>query len=597
MSGSTTIMTHADEDEWIVVPTNWWHTSYTDVSWTYTQPESTEPGYKSAPCRPESLTRKRTNQVATRSGTGFHGHGEELGLNEGLAGVRGVFDVLSVYEKHVGIEAPSKRPEVDLSREVKEDEVEVHQQRWKELMEDFLGDLPEQASDHSSDSGSSSSPLFSSLDSSRSSISSLGLSDWEHPVSLPSTPKPKVGRPSAEHDWVAPRASRSCNLSPFGASPSSKRLNASASTFIPQLPRPESQPVPSLTFSSDSSPKTSASSPSPPLHDFTFPSLNVPSIPKLKIEKDDQGFYTSIEEDTPSKLRMSLLPTLPAFLQEESPRRKSPSRTRAIVDKLRSASSQATLGPLDRFQLDGRASGSDSEADVETPSNEDGEGWISLDMSAGASDNSVAAKARRKHDLFVALNKHQRSESASTTSQERSESGKASTGDEGWIEPPAQSQNKQHRKRQPSSSRQSRKRGGPPGKIIVPSTKVGGSAPAFPTLNPTGPGSKPYPQTPNMAQRGPVPTPAPGLPVPFVYAPGYPVMPMAAPVPMPYPPPYPVNMMQYPPRVPPSNHHHHQRTPSLMAGYTPAPSGKAPTFVPHPHVVPVNYPQARPTMW
>ncbi|THV06623.1 hypothetical protein K435DRAFT_833970 [Dendrothele bispora CBS 962.96] len=589
MSDSPRIMADVDEDEWIVVPTNWWLTPYTDVLWTYAQPESTKPKYTRAPHRPESLTRKATKRSATFSGSGFHGREEahELELNESLVGVRGALDVLSVYEGHVGIEEVSvDRPKVDLSRTVEEDEVKVHQLRWKELMKDFVVELPEQTSDQSSDSEASNSPLFSGLESSHSSISSFGLSEWEHPSSMPSTPKPKDIRSTLKDNWLLSRASRSCNLSPSGTSPS-KRLNASASTFIPQLPRPESQPVPSLTFSSDSSPKTSASSPSPPLPDFTFPSLNVPSIPKVKIEKDDQGFYTGIEEDTSFRTRP---PLLPAFLQEESQRRKSPSRTRAIVDKLRSASSQATLGPLDRFQFDGRTSGSESEADVETPSVEDGEGWISIDTSSGALDSSVAAKAQRKRDLFLALNKHQRSESSSTTSQEIS---RMSGTDDGWIDPPVKSQNKHH-KRQSSSSRPGKKRG----KSAVSSTKLGGSAPVFPTLNPTGPGSqqpKSYSNASSMVPRGPVHVPA--QTVPFVYAPGYPLPPVAAPVPMPFAPLYPMNVVQYPQPHPPN---HHQRTHSLavpMVGYAPTASGKAPSFVPHSHVAPVNYSQPRPAMW
>ncbi|KAF5357276.1 hypothetical protein D9758_005970 [Tetrapyrgos nigripes] len=576
-------MTDVDLNDWVVVSRQWWRTPSTTVSWAYNQPKSSKRLYARAPHRPELLTRKDST-TSRQLGAGFHGQDEahEMELNEGLVGVRGVFDVLSVYEGHVGIKVVKEKPQPDLSRKVDEKEVALHQTRWRELMENFVGDLPEQTSD-SSDSEGSGSPLFSSFESSRSSVSSFEVSEWErdHSMSMPSTPKAKAPRSRLE-DWVSPRETRSCNLSPFGASPS-KRLNASAIAFVPQLPRPESQPAPSRNFS-DSSPQTSASSSSPPLLDFTFPSLNVPSIPKLKIEKDDQGFYTGIEEDgsgAHSKTRTTAL--LPAFLQEESPRRKLPSRTRAMVDRLRSTPSQPILGPLDHH-LD-RASGSESEADTDlrssTPSIvDDGEGWIDVDTSTNTSENSIAARAQRKRDLFLALNKHQRSESSltSSTSPEQAEPPELSSStvteyvnDDGWIESIPQAQTKKFRRRPPRR----------PGaaKLAEISSTLGGTTPVFPTLNPTGPGSQEHKSrssVPSVATpRAPVSqVPAP-VPVSYVYG-GYPVM-----APMHYPPPYPP-VMQYP-GVQPALH---QRTPSLVPPVGYAPSGKAPFVPPQPMYYP-----------
>jgi hypothetical protein len=168
MSGSTHIMADVDENDWVVVPKRWWDTSYVTVSWAYNQPKTCKRLYARAPHRPELLTRK--NSLTSRQlGAGFHGPEEahELELNEELVGFRGALDVMSVYEGHVGIEVSSEKPQQpDLSRKVEEVEVASHQTRWRELMENFLGELPEHTSD-SSDSEGSGSPLFSSFESSR----------------------------------------------------------------------------------------------------------------------------------------------------------------------------------------------------------------------------------------------------------------------------------------------------------------------------------------------------------------------------------------------------------------------------------------------
>ncbi|KAJ4471584.1 hypothetical protein J3R30DRAFT_3450431 [Lentinula aciculospora] len=321
MFESTTNKT--DEDEWRVTSaTNSWQA----ISWIHHPPRSPRARCK-AHCQPATDVSHLAEQGDGNSAA------SEVDLNAELVGVTAACNVLSAYEANSGfhyklcLDLPENDSEMhpDISCQIDEKDVAVCKENWDEMVQSLTGDFVEDM-DTNSSSGSDSGSLASSL--------MFDSSDWEYPnyASMPSTPKPSV-------PYGAYRTSPSI-------SPPSK-LNAFASSFTPSR-----SSVASLTFSDNTSPFTTRSTPSPTLHDFVFPSLNSSMqtmYPKLKIEKDDQGFYTNIDagmEVVSPKSRVHSSTLLPAFLQDDHNRRKGlSSKTRALVDRLRSRQFTAHEGP------------------------------------------------------------------------------------------------------------------------------------------------------------------------------------------------------------------------------------------------------------
>ncbi|KAJ3789308.1 hypothetical protein GGU11DRAFT_59992 [Lentinula aff. detonsa] len=397
-----------DEDGWQIISTDWRRIPFEDISWAY-QPLSTRRTRCKALCRPVV----KLSHLADKVDESSNDSEQEL-LNPDLPGIEAACDALISYEADSGFrykfcldlrENEFTESARDIPCQIDEKEVLVSKEKWNEMVQNLTGDFTEER-DNISSSGSDSSSLTSSL--------MLDFSDWEFPnhVSMPSTPKPRP------YPYGTTRSSPS-------VSPPLK-LNAFASSFTPS-----GSSVPSLTFSNNASPLTTRSSPSPTLHDFVFPSLNPsnPSVyPKLKIEKDDQGFYTNIEAEielsTP-KSRMTPSTLLPAFLQDDHTRRKGvSSRTRALVDRLRSRQSVAHEGsgsdlssssvdprPRDSqiIILDGSLSRSRSGSRVSThtptTSADDNDGWIGLEKPL-----STPPKSQKRHGPKL---------SASTTSMHR----------------------------------------------------------------------------------------------------------------------------------------------------------------------------------
>ncbi|KAJ3995741.1 hypothetical protein F5050DRAFT_1808409 [Lentinula boryana] len=382
---------NTDEDGWQIISTEWRRISFEDISWAY-QPLSTRRTRCKALCRPVVKLSLLTDKVDDSSNDS-----EQELLNPNLVGIEAACDALSSYEADSGFrykfcldlrENGCIESARDIPCRIDEKDIQVSKEKWNEMVQNLTGEFTEER-DNISSSGSDSSSLTSSL--------MLDFSDWEFPnhVSMPSTPKPRP------YPYGTTRSSPS-------VSPPLK-LNAFASSFTPS-----GSSVPSLTFSNNASPLTARSSPSPTLHDFVFPSLNPsnPSVyPKLKIEKDDQGFYTNIEAEielsTP-KSRMTPSTLLPAFLQDDHTRRKGvSSRTRALVDRLRSRQSVAHEGsgsdlssssvdPRQReiIILDGSLSRSRSGSRVSThtptTSADDNDGWIGL-------EKPLPPKSQKRH--------------------------------------------------------------------------------------------------------------------------------------------------------------------------------------------------------
>ncbi|KAJ3748491.1 hypothetical protein DFH05DRAFT_1472873 [Lentinula detonsa] len=397
---------NTDEDGWQIISTDWRRIPFEDISWAY-QPLSTRRTRCKALCRPVVKLSHLADKVDESSNCS-----EQELLNPDLPGIEAACDALISYEANSGFryrlcldlrENEFTESARDIPCQIDEKEVLVSKEKWNEMVQNLTGDFTEER-DNISSSGSDSSSLTSSL--------ILDFSDWEFPnhVSMPSTPKPR------SYPYGTTRSSPS-------VSPPLK-LNAFASSFTPS-----GSSVPSLTFSNNASPLTTRSSPSPTLHDFVFPSLNPSNpYPKLKIEKDDQGFYTNIEAEielsTP-KSRLTPSTLLPAFLQDDHTRRKGvSSRTRALVDRLRSRQSVAHEGsgsnlssnPVDPrprdsqiIILDGSLSRSRSGSRVSThtptSSADDNDGWIGLEKPL-----STPPKSQKRHGPKL---------SASTTSMHR----------------------------------------------------------------------------------------------------------------------------------------------------------------------------------
>jgi len=249
---------------------------------------------------------------------------------------------------------------------------------------------------------------------------------------VPSTPKPRsyanvmVKQPSPiPLDFSPPRS-----------------LNASASSFIPTSTTPVK--IPSVHFTSHFSRAIPSPSPSPTNVNFTFPSLNssiqpLPSLPPT-LKKDEQGFYTEVpltpsrdQKTFSNRSRRSSSSLLPSFLADTSHRARRTSKTREIVDQLRSASvndfnrSQTTscvpIRPVSTpHQLtlvgpslsiaDESACRWDSDASQPSISSrsavkdfeEEGDGWLRADVDDG--DGDPETKTRRTRHLVEALGRN-----------------------------------------------------------------------------------------------------------------------------------------------------------------------------------------------
>lgn len=342
-----------EEQDWVIVPTDWWRTPYTAVSWIYLQHptggKNSQPRQFRGSLFLRSLSLGIVTSAQKRPSYGKERRREgETTLNIDLVGVKGALESVVKYERNVGFyfetssENQSHEQEsflaLDLvSRAIEEEDTRIHKERWNELLEDLLHSPLQDAndSDDSSELGASCSSI-GDLIQSTSRLSSIDFSSSECSVdsqAMPSTPRAKS---SLHHHVEIKDLSPTESLSGRDDHHSfSRSLSASASSFIPSLSfhpysNEESNQFPSLEDSLTVSSK---------LSNFTFPTLNVPisstiSIPSVKLRKDSDGFFT---EETTNTTPISLLPP---FLQESSHRsnRSRKSRTREIVDRLRSES-------------------------------------------------------------------------------------------------------------------------------------------------------------------------------------------------------------------------------------------------------------------
>ncbi|KAJ7286955.1 hypothetical protein C8J57DRAFT_1166851 [Mycena rebaudengoi] len=407
------------ENGWQAVSPEWWRIPFDAVSWAYDEgakhikdvvAAKGSPVVAKPPHYHDALFRIRGASLPDRHSDDDLTDGDDARLNPDLAGVKAAADVVAPYEIDVGFHwsPPDLNLNLDekpLGLTVNEARVALSKERWDELVLDLTGGLSIDDSDEESPYSHRSTSTLSSIDLTDSERSVLS-------VSMPGTPKARRSYANILVKNVSPSRSSSSRDSDRSGSSPSRRLNASASSFIPGKAdslKPVAFPsLNDLPLSPSPSP-----SPSPPFNTtFVFPSLDVPPVPAVRITKDAQGFYSGVEPAPASHTRT----LLPAFLHDAFNRRRPPpSKTRAIVDRLKSAAPQQeyksapNVFALSTPRLSVSEYGGDAEGDScpscpSCPSSpaleEDGEGWIGVEEKPVVSANS---KSRRTRDLFLAL--------------------------------------------------------------------------------------------------------------------------------------------------------------------------------------------------
>ncbi|KAG5644518.1 hypothetical protein DXG03_008260 [Asterophora parasitica] len=397
-----------------IVAGDWWHTSYDSLPWTFAQ-EDADGSAKRHSFRGSLFVPGASEIFPRPRRTTFDGYEHDLTLNADLCGVKCVADAISTYELDVGfslVEVMDSLPcelgdNVDISIEVEEESIACGREKWNAYVEE----LTSQADDGFAtvnDTSRVSSPSSSQggLHRSTSTLSSVDLTDSDLSLtsaSLPSTPRGRSAEAIVEVNDTSPvKEGKGHFVSP------SRPLNASASSFIPTSIIPLKAKAQSFTFA------TPTPIPKPPqtaFVNFTFPSLEVPPLPTMKIEKDEQGFYSEAEVAAPvPQSQRAACAFLPPFLQDSARRKTPASKTRAMVDRLRSAHNHshspipnAPLYDLNLFDERISVSEDDRARDsgLSTPSSqeEDDDGWINFDADKATQES----KARRTRNLFLAL--------------------------------------------------------------------------------------------------------------------------------------------------------------------------------------------------
>ncbi|KAJ7750065.1 hypothetical protein DFH07DRAFT_550235 [Mycena maculata] len=528
----------AEEEGWQVVSSEWWRIPFNAVSWAYSPQDSAankvtqSPRVAKPPHYPADLL-----HIRPASADDLHDEdlleGDDGQLNPDLVGCVGALAALESYEIDVGFcwlpPQLEQQARPDLSVAVDAHHVALGKDRWDEQVQDLLGGLSIGSTDQSDDD---------SLSDIHRSTSSIDLTDSDRSVlSLPMPATPRARRSYA--NIVVKRASPSRSTSSRDSDRSPQRLNAAASSFVPSpsKPKPVSDPAPFLSpLESVPFPLlTEDRTPTPPSptfnRTFVFPSLDVPPVPAVKITKDAQGFYSEVESTVPAPSHARTSSTLlPAFLHDTFTRRRPPaSKTRAMVDRLKSSASGVPQEPAKtqppRLQLElsalakPRLSVSEYGGDEDTPPiDDDSEGWIGGDDSVPA---KVSSKTRRTRDLFLALTRRRSNSSPPKTTVIVDPPADnaigitvelpspASSSSDGWIEGPALLL--------PESNKPK------PGVVHLPSRK------ATPVENPKPAVPHPHPQrTPKRSKRSnpPPQAPAPALgpgpgPALYVHPPPY----------------------------------------------------------------------------
>ncbi|KAK7691314.1 hypothetical protein QCA50_004708 [Cerrena zonata] len=344
-------------NDWVFISPHWWQLSYKDLSWAYRRRyQWTQSGGKAAihPRPPWHHDQLYVDKDRWQDGLESM---EQLELNPDLVGVRGALSTLGPYEEDVGISGVGISSHLGtqehiplLAAELDQDDFVASQKTWYNLVRDLMGSTPIRAPHNLLDDVDLSVKLWDlDLSDDVKFDSSEFVDHTDSELSTDSDPMPTTPH-GDKKSYAAVVFDEHVPQTVLAPSPS-KPLNATAVDFIPaRTPLPESTPSPD----SLGTPYASLG------YEFHFPSLNAQqatsrsgakSLPP-NLRKDEYGFYlnTSDMTSSPSSVIRSHTSTrtatpkrqstalLPAFLTEPStPSRTRQSKTREIVDRLRSA--------------------------------------------------------------------------------------------------------------------------------------------------------------------------------------------------------------------------------------------------------------------
>ena len=422
-----------DDDDWeiITAQSSMGTLSCSDISWSF--------GTTQDPQHPLKQFHGSLfiNDIITPRSPSSFDPDDDSTLNSELVGVQAALDVLRAYERSVGILftplpiiTPREQcllgsvPKLGVVDNAEAGRAE-YQERWREFVDDLMN--PELAQ---SDSLSGSFIDSTDLHQSRSTSSDGSAESFV----LPETPKAKPLSPDV---LVNPGAS------PDGQRLTSPgRLNALASSFVPTfLPQPQDEPPDCPPHDSPRSRSKQKTHPPGSFTNFTFPSLN-PSLSLITSSEPDKDELIALGLHADTLALAGDL--LPPFLHDSGRGRPRKSRTRELVDRLRSQGTPAKAGPAsddatfstpkatpetDDATGETRSTASVSENRTERElapgsSNADEEGWI--DVNEGSSPPAALAptattlaqnhqKANRARELFLALTRRRTNSSTDVT--------------------------------------------------------------------------------------------------------------------------------------------------------------------------------------
>lgn len=350
------LMSTEQLNHWVSISPHWWQLSYRDLPWAYRRRyQWTQSGGKAAihprpPWHHDQLYVDKDRWQDSLERT------EQFELNPDLVGVKGALSTLSPYEESVGISVEPSHPITQEDKplfagELDEVDFATRQKNWDNFIRDLMGSTPTRATHNLLDDVDVNVKLWDlNLSDDVKFDSSEFVDHTDSELSTDSDPMPTTPH-GDKKSYAAVVFDEHTPHTVVAPSPS-KPLNATALDFIPahMPPPPESTPSPD----SSGTPYASLG------YEFHFPSLNTQqatsrsgakSLPP-NLRKDEHGFYLNTNDDTssPSTVIRSHTSTrtatpkrqsaalLPAFLTEPStPSRTRQSKTREIVDRLRSA--------------------------------------------------------------------------------------------------------------------------------------------------------------------------------------------------------------------------------------------------------------------
>ena len=503
------------ENEWEMMDKHrWWYTPFSTVSWSYpgsmaAVSNSPNPFFRHAkpPCSLFSL-----HQTGfTTSEEGVPSVPNDLTVTEGdclnpeLIGVKGAEEVLKKYEIDVGFHhtadplpsCPGNTTRCSLGQEFDEDQLAIHKERWQQLARELTGGVAMHGV-RSLDCSAVSQKSLQVTISTGSSCHIPGVTENISPTDITGS----QGSIFSDHTCSSELSTSPWNMvaknqrfpSP-GGDPSRRALSSTPpDTSTSLISTPCASAKPQIQFSSNPS-RASTRSLSPSFTNYTSRSQDCTteshSPSSVSFQKDENGFYiTSHSSDShgqairPQRLSSALLPSFLAH----SLRRRKPSKTRPIVDLIRSSSnlelrtrcksvghsptssvscspsgSTSTFNNLDldffKPRLSVSEDGGDSQSSLSSSPaiefEEDDDGWIR----PGVSVTETTAETRRTRELRLALARHRynsasdkedskecgsdirndlRVEEKSSTSATTDDDGTSTTNDDGWIEGPCQ---------------------------------------------------------------------------------------------------------------------------------------------------------------